>query len=368
MRKSIAFLACFIILGAALPVWAEPPEATPAPEMGAPKPGTSTPTVGEERREEKKAASATRVAEVERGGALLPKWRMVIEPFFEYNHISSQNVSLSGFSVFEAILIGQVSVQKLKRDLYIPGVTLRLGLQNAELNVRIPWLFRTDKMIFPRSGGGTGDLIEKSFSGSGLGDIDSYVYYHLVKEGKWKPWVPDIIIRLGGKFPTGTDPYNLNREFIQDLGSTVATEFPTGTGHWGTSIGVNIVKSADPAVLFFNCAYYYNFGRTVGLAGDPPTDFGKIKLGNSFEYSIGLIIALQEKLSMNFSFNQRLTGRTTQNGVYLTDTSINAIAFNIGATYVISPRTAMDFVVGIGLSPDAPNVSVLVRMPWSFQL
>jgi hypothetical protein len=353
MRKSILFWACLITLGSALPAWAEPQTEAPAP------------TVGEERREEKKAA--VRVAEVERGGALLPKWRMVVEPFFEYNNISSQNVSISGFTVFEAILIGQVSVQKLKRDLYIPGATVRLGLGNGEINVRVPYLFRTDQLIFPRSGGGTGDLVQKSFSDNGLGDIDSFIYYQLLKEGKWKPWVPDVILRVGGKFPTGKDPYSLKRSFIEELGTTVATEFPTGTGHWGTSVGVNLVKSVDPAVLFFNFGYFYNFQRDVGSTGNPPIDFGKIKLGNSFEYSLGLIVALQERLSLNFSYNQRITGRTTQNGTPLADTTINAIAFNIGATYVISPRTALDFVVGIGLSRDAPDVSVLVRMPWAFQ-
>lgn len=365
MRKSILFLACLLTLGSVLQVWAEPQKEEPAAALSEPQKEAPAPTVGEERREEKKAA--IRVAEVERGGALLPKWRVVIEPFFEYNHVSSQNVSISGFTVFEAILIGQVSVQKLKRDFYSTGSTFRLGLQNAEVNVRIPYLFRSDKMIFPRSGGGTGDLIEKSFSDSGLGDIESYIYYQLLKEGKWRPWVPDVILRGGVKFPTGQDPYSLRRSFIEELGTTLATEFPTGTGHWGASVGVNLVKSVDPAVLFFNFGYFHNFQRYVGEAGTPPIDFGRIKLGNTFEYSVGLIVALQEKLSLSFAYNQRITGKTTQNGVYLTDTDINAIAFNIGATYVICPRTALDFVVGIGLSRDAPDVSVLVRMPWSFQ-
>ena len=86
----------------------------------------STGTVGEERKAEKQ--TQRQAVSVEQGGALLPSWRFVIEPFFEYDHISGQNVSISGFTIFEAILIGQVQVQKLKRDIFIPGVTLRLGL------------------------------------------------------------------------------------------------------------------------------------------------------------------------------------------------------------------------------------------------
>lgn len=326
------------------------------------------PTVGEERREEqRKAAAATRVAEVERGGALLPSGRLVLEPSFEYVHVSGTNVSISGFTIFQAILIGQVQVQKLRRDLFIPALTLRAGLKKAELYLRLPYFCRTDRLIFPVSGGGTTTIKDKSFSDHNLGDITGYVYYHLLKEGQWKPWVPDTVVRLGVNFPTGQDPYHVKREFVRELGAVVPVEFPTGTGHWGLAFGSTFVKSADPAVLFLNVAYFINFARHVGKAGDPALDFGTIKLGNTFEYSIGLILSLQERLSMNFSLNHRITGKTTQNGRYLPDTSLNALTFNIGATYAIPPRTAVDFVVGIGLSEDAPDVSVLVRMPVMFK-
>ena len=350
MRKAIQILACLAVLMSAIVAWAETQ--------------TEAPVVGEQRREEKKAVRP--VTPVEKGGGLLPTFRLVIEPSFEYDHFSGQNVSISGFTIFEAILIGQVSVQKVKRDIFIPALTLRLGLKDSEINVKIPYFIRQDKLIFPRSGGGTTDLVEDTEDDTGLGDIQSYFYYHLINEGKWKPWVPDTIIRVGVNFPTGKDPYNLNREFNIALGNLLATEFPTGTGHWGTSFGVTFVKSVDPAVLFLNVAYYYNFERNVGTVSG--IDYGTIKLGNSFEYSVGLIFALQEKLSMNFSLNQRITGQTQQNGVGLADTSLNAIAFNIGATYIVNPRWTVDFVVGLGLSDDAPDVSALIRVPISFQL
>ena len=367
MKKWISGWCCGIILGSALfiaPAWGEPQKEAP--------------TVGEERREEKKAA--VRVAEVERGGALLPPWRLVIEPFFEYDHFSGQNVSISGFTIFEAILIGRVAVEKVKRDIFIPGVTFRLGMRDSELNLRVPYLARQDKLIFPRSGGGTNDLIEKNFGDSSVGDLDMFYYYHLLKEGRWRSWVPDTIVRVGAKFPTGKSPYNLNREFIPELGSVIATEFPTGTGHWGGSVGVTFVKSVDPAVLFLNLGYFYNFARSVNnlsIQGVGIAD--EVKLGNSLEWSLGLIFALQERLSLNFALNQRLVSRTTVNtinfpgnsiarsDVALADTSLNVVAFNIGATYVVNPRWAIDFVVGIGISRDAPDVTVLIRNPINFQ-
>ncbi|MGD0277527.1 MAG: hypothetical protein ABSB79_16045, partial [Syntrophales bacterium] len=234
-----------------------------------------TPTVGEQHREEKKSIQAT---PVEQGGALLPFGRFVVEPFFEYDHSSSQNVSLSGYTIFEAILIGQVSVQKIRRDIFIPGATFRLGMKDFEFNVKVPYFFRKDSLIFPQSGAGTSQLVEKNLSDHDLGDIESYIYYYLIKEG---PIAPDTIIRVGVNFPTGKDPYHCKREYISELGAVLPVEFPTGTGHWGSSVGVTFAKSADPAVVFMNLAYYYNFKRNVGIVND--INYGEIKLGNSFE-------------------------------------------------------------------------------------
>jgi hypothetical protein len=324
------------------------------------------PIVGEEAREERRVVTRA-AAPVERGGALLPSWRFVVEPSFEYDHFSSQVVSISGFTIFEAILIGRVSVDKVKRDIFIPAMTFRLGMKSSEINVRIPYMFRRDKLIAPRSGAGTAELVEKNFSDNDLGDIEAYFYHQLIREGQWRRWVPDVIVRLGGKFPTGKDPYGLERQFFPEFGTIMATEFPTGTGHWGLSIGSTFIKSIDPAVVFFNWSYFINFERDVGVTGSPPADFGTIDLGNAFEYNIGLVLALQERLSMNFSYNQRTANRTTRNGVPLTDTGYNAISFKIGATYVISPIYTLDFVVGLGLSDDAPDVSVLARFPISYQ-
>lgn len=353
MRRIFIALGYVIVLHlAVLPCWVHSADDNQPAE-----------TVGEERKVEKQ--SHRQSVSVEQGGALLPSWRFVIEPFFEYDHISGQNVSISGFTIFEAILIGQVQVQKLKRDVFIPGVTLRLGLKDAELDVRIPYYFRTDSVVFPGSGSQSGTVQEKDFNNNALGDIESYIYYHLIREGTWARWVPDTILRAGVKFPTGLDPYGLTRENIPGLG-LVPTQFPTGTGCYGTSAGVTFIKSVEPAVVFLNLAYFYNFARNVGLDGSPPIDYGNIKLGNTFEYSVGLIFAIQERLSLNFALDQRVTSKTKQNGNPLPDTQLNAIAFNIGATYTISQHTAVDFTVGIGLSPDAPGVSALVRLPISF--
>lgn len=354
MRKRIFWLVGLMLLLSYSVAWGQAQQA---------------PTVGEERKEEQqKKELATRVSEVERGGALLPYGRLVIEPSFEYDHISGTSTSISGFTIFQAILIGKVQTETLKRDIFIPAMTVRAGLKDAELYVRIPYFFRTDNLTFPVSGGATTTLAQQMFSNNHIGDITSYIYYHAIREGQWKPWVPDAVVRFGVNFPTGQDPCSINRRFIPELGALLPVQFPTGTGHWGVVIGSTFVKTVDPAVIFLNVAWFENFSRNVGTAGSPPVNFGVIKLGNTFEYSVGVILSLQERLSMSFALDQRITGGTTQNGVNLPGSSLNAITFNIGATYVIPPRMAVDFVVGIGLSKDAPDASILVRVPILFKL
>jgi hypothetical protein len=351
MRVAIIFLICLVVFGPTAAGWGASQE-------------DSQPTVGTERREEKKAARPLTALADKGAISAGPQWRLVIEPSFEYDHISSQNVALSGFTIFEAILIGTIVVEKLKRDIYMPAMTVRLGYKDAEFSIKVPYMFRQDTAIFPVPGG-SGAITQRAFDDNAFGDLQPYLYYHIIREGKWRPWVPDTILRFGMNFPTGRDPFNLSREQVPGLG-LVPTQFPTGTGMYGLTWGATFVKSADPAILFLSVAYFYNFERDVGLAGSPAIDYGSIKLGNSFEYNLGFILALQEKFSINFAINQRIVGKTARNGQNLPDTSINSIAFNIGATYVVSSRFSLDFLVGIGLTPDAPDASLLVRMPMTF--
>lgn len=361
MRATIIMLIFLALVAPTVSSWSAEPSN---PTVGSTEP--HNPTLGTEQEQEKKAARPL-TALTDKGvttTAAPSKFRLILEPAFEYDHFSGQNVAISGFTIFEAILIGQVVVEKIKRDIYIPSMTMRLGYKDAEISLKIPYIFRHDQSAFPTPGG-SGVIQQATFNDNALGDLQPNFYYHAITEGKWRPWVPDVIFRLGASFPTGQNPYDLTRGNIPGLG-LVTTQFPTGTGHYGMTAGATFVKSADPAILFLSTAYYYNFARNVGIAGEPPIDFGNIKIGNSFEYSIGFVLALQEKFSVNFALNQRLFGRTTQNGRPLPDSNINAIAFNIGATYVVSPRFSLDFLVGIGLTQDAPDASILVRMPTTF--
>ena len=172
MRAAFIYLICLALLGPTASAWGADQE--------------SQPTVGTERQQEQKAARP--LTAISEAGAISagPQWRLVIEPSFEYDHISSQNIALSGFTIFEAILIGQVVVQRIKRDIYLPAMTMRLGYKDAEVSLKVPYLFRSDTSVFPQPGG-NGAIVQRGFSDSGFGDLQPYFYYHIIREGKWRP-------------------------------------------------------------------------------------------------------------------------------------------------------------------------------------
>lgn len=295
---------------------------------------------------------------VEKGGGLLPTGRFVLEPSLQYTQHSKETISISGFTIFEAILIGKVDVKKVKRDILIPSLTARLGFENLELNLRVPWLYRQDRTVEM-----VGDeQKETTIRDSGLGDLEGGIYYHLIKESKSRP---DIIVNLGVKAPTGKDPYGLETEVVEPQTPARAIEFPTGTGHWGASGGLIFVKTSDPAILSLSVNYYYNAPRNVGIEGG--TDYGKIDLGDSIDFNLGLLLALNEKLSLHFAYNQRFTEKSKQNDQKLVGTDVSVSVFNLGVTYAIFNDLSFDMVLGIGLTEDAPDVALQFRLPMTFR-
>jgi hypothetical protein len=260
---------------------------------------------------------------------------------------------VSGFTIFEAILIGRIDVGRVQRHIVSPSLTLRYGLKDLELSSRIPYMIRTDDEAFMAGQ----DVAHFDASDSDLGDIEMSAFYHLLSEG---PLRPDIIVGLTGKTDTGRDPYGLKKQAVAN-GRPRLIEFPTGSGHWGVSGTLIFVKTSDPAVLFFNTTYFYNLERDVGVVGG--SNFGDIKPGDSMEYSFGLVLGLNEKLATNFSLSHRLTWDSERNGEKLRDSGANAAQANFGFTYAFSSQLSVDVVTGLGLTNDAPDFSIGVRLP-----
>jgi len=173
------------------------------------------------------------------------------------------------------------------------------------------------------------------------------------------------------KSDTGKHPYGIHEKLIGDEsdGFRVPTSVPTGNGIWAASVGGSLVKTFDPVVLFFNIAYTYNFDESFSdLNGDPEIKTpGRVDLGDIYLYGFGVALAMNERIAMNISFSQAISERTrikVKNGVWtkVVDSEGNAATLNLGGTFALSNRFSLVANVGDGLTPDAPDVSISIKL------
>ncbi len=290
---------------------------------------------------------------LEKGGVLLPQGTLVLEPAFQYTHISKNLLSLSGFTLFEAIHIGTIKVEDIDKDIIIGSLTTRYGLLDwLEISVKAPWLYRREKYNWTDHG----ETQEYYVSDNDLGDIEGAMYVQLVNSND--SW-PDIILNIKGKSDTGSDPYDLDTEVVS--GQARFSELPSGTGHWGLSGGFTFVKAVDPAVLFATIGYYYNFERNI-------KNYGDIKPGDSAEYGFGFSYALNERLSSSVSFQHRLTFETEQNGKEILGSDVNVASIYLGGSYSPTQNVSINLNVGAGLTEDSSDLDINLSIPIYFSL
>jgi len=317
-----------------------------------------------------KSAPATRGQEaVLQEAHTLFNRRLTVEGGFTYSRSSRAQITLSGFLALDAIFLGRISVDEVEADILRFDLTGRYGLTDRlQVDVNAPFLYRNTTFTSGGVGGAATRLSEADVTlDPTLGDLNAGLYYQLVKENaNW----PDTVVNVRVKAPTGTDPFGI-RVIKPDPDNTsfaVPEELPSGNGVWTASVGLSFVKTFDPAVLFANLGYFYNFEESFEDIGGAP---GKIKLGDSYQFGLGTAIALNERMSLSFSFTELITGksRTQAKGGEWTSiigSNANAATFNIGLTFAASDRASFIANVGIGLTSDAPDVQFGIRVPYTF--
>lgn len=286
---------------------------------------------------------------VEKGGVLVGKGKLIFEPSFQYTHITTQRLDVTGFTVLPTFVVGIIQIEKIKRDILVPAVTLKYGITDAiELDVRVPYLARFDKYTI----GAAPDRIIRRTEEHGIGDVEGALLVHLLRERGARP---DVIGSVRVKSRTGKDPYGIPTEEIS--GSVIPLDLPLGSGHWAVEPGVTIVKSADPAVIFVNASYFYHIKRDVGHG------IGTVDPSDSINYSLGVAYALSDKVALSTAFEQKFYSRAKVEGEKLAETDVNTAMLLIGTSYALGSKTAVSLTLGIGLTEDSPDLQISLRMP-----
>ena len=93
----------------------------------------------------------------------------------------------------------------------------------------------------------------------------------------------EVTLSLSATAPTGKSPYDFEK--ISRFGS----------GHWSTDIGINLVRSVDPAIIFG--------GISAGYIWPKKSSGYKFSYDNPrFDYYFGLGMAINDRLSFNTRF------------------------------------------------------------------
>jgi hypothetical protein len=370
----------------------ENPATTPSPASGpsssAPVPVPPTQPIDEPQKssepDDDTEREVTRIplVGVELGGVLLQREQLVIEPTVGYSIATNTRLIVSGFSVLPLIVLGDLESEKVTTQTFIPSFGFRYGLARGwQLDFRLPYLLQSVTRL--RVSTETAGQVEENSETFGVGDISFGLSYQFLYE---RGWYPDMVLRLGATAPTGRSQFDIFRNIaasgplgsVGDFLSRLNDEGTAlGTGRWFIDASISAVKAMDPAILFGTIGYSYAppttetliritanpVGDGISLIPEPvQAGLGPV---NQISQSLGMAIALNNRVSMNFSFSNLVRFATKVDGQKIPDSNIHVTTLNLGFIMAMTPQTTTNITGSVGLTPDAPDFAVTLTFPMS---
>lgn len=247
----------------------------------------------------------------ERGLLLSPR-TFELEPNFVYSHISN-----AGF----------------RRDSFGPALVLRAGLPwRSQFEVALPYVFEHRRS----------DAV--STKSDGIGDLTFGVSHQFLTE---RPFVPGLIGAINYQASTGK-----NTVFES------ATPVARGSGFDAIQGSLTAVKRVDPLVFFGSYSFTHNYPeKRNGIEVDP---------GNTNGLRFGAILATSPDTSLRAAFNLTYFKKTKFGGIPLSGTDEPAGLLEFGGSVVLTESTALDVLVGAGVTRSAPDFRITIALPTRF--
>lgn len=301
----------------------------------------------------------------ELGGVLTPKGHWVLEPSLQYSNSQVNRLTFLGVEILESFLIGILEAQDADRDLLSPAITARYGLTNRlEIEGKIPYIWRDDTLRATIPDVTAGAEVTRDLEGDGLGDIELSAHYQLNSgQGGW----PFFIGNLRYKSATGDGPFDVNRD-----ADGIETELATGSGFHAVEPSVTVLFPTDPAVFFGNLGYLFaleeDVDKTFASSGGEPQTVGRFDPGDAVRMSFGMAYAINSAASFTLGYKHDFIQRTETeiNGVNLISSSLDVGALLLGFSYRLNERSSLNTNLELGVTADAPDVTMTVRWPYAF--
>jgi len=293
----------------------------------------------------------------EQPGVLTPRGAFTIEPSVQYSYASSNRVTLVGYTVIPAILIGLIDIKSVNRNTLVAALTMRYGVTNRfELETKVPFVYRNDTVVSRSIGTGSNQDTISNTIGKGLGDIEFTARFQMNAGGAETPY---YIGSLRVKTRSGKSPFDVK---LDD--NNVQQSLPTGSGFYGIQPGLTVIFPSDPAVFFGGVSYQVNLWRG---GADLGAKFGSINPGDIIDINFGMGLALNEKASFSLGYDHNVIGKDTINGNARPDATITQLAsLLLGYSYRFSNNRSFNLALAAGLTQDSPDMQLTLRWPFTF--
>lgn len=309
----------------------------------------------------------------EQPGVLTPRGKFVLEPSYQFGYSSTDRVALIGYTIVPALLIGLIDVRQVRTTTQTAVMTVRYGISNRlEAEVRVPYVDghtdTTSRELF------TGSATDRVFTtrGKGIGDVEATLRYQINNGGADRPY---YVGWLRFKSHTGRDPFEVTTDCVQrciqnTTGTGLPLEMPTGSGFYSLQPGMTWLYPSDPVVFFGNVSYLHNFPRndvSLTLVGGAKQPLGDVRVGDVYDASVGMGLALNDKALISFGYDQSFVGATKTNGRTLAGSTRTVLgSLLVGGSYKINDHRSLNVALSLGITRDTPDVTLIVRLPMTF--
>ena len=309
------------------------------------------------------------------GSAITRKGKLSGDIEWSYARADRNRALFRGVEVVESVLIGTFDINESRQDVLQQKIGLQYGLtDDIEIGIDVPFIARFDTSVLtpvagPNENGDTRE-IDNSADGYGVGDVELSLRKQLLAPRGFGPYV---IGNLQVNLPTGTGPFEVPRNEFGE-----AQEASTGSGFWSATSGLTAILPSDPGVLFGSVSYTKAFAQNVDAA-IPPVEIVRVDPGDTLSFSAGVGLALNQRLSLNFGYAHSWslgTSTTTQaiveegaepaEAVTQTSRDLQVGRFLFGTTYKVDERMSVNFGLEAGLTDDATDLRVMLRIPFVF--
>ncbi|HEX7819442.1 MAG TPA: transporter [Sphingobium sp.] len=293
-------------------------------------------------------------------GILTPVGHTTIQPSITYIRAANNRLVFAGIELVPGLQIGSIQASTADRNTTIGQLSIWHGFSSRlEGELTIPVMMRRDSIRLAQVRDGT---VSEGFDlrKTALGDIEGAIRWQL--NAPLTSEKPIFVAALRVKSNTGISPFSITYD---EYG--IAHGLATGSGFWGVQPGITFLLPSDPAVIYGGVSYLYQFSRNINrLVGDRL--IGRVKPGGAINANIGFGFALNPRFSfsLGYSHSYILPTRTELSGSFQKSSSLQVGTLDFGMSYRLTQHNSVNFAFQFGVTQDAPNLAVTLRMPFNF--